>query len=268
MYAMTRRVFFRYLSEFIVRGMLSKDLISPFISHDKYRVTNDYSGINLAGWEMALGDGIYAASGEQPVNINDIDIADYLEYSELRANILNRRVMAHNITFKRIVNGQAFNYIHTCSYKFRLPYLPSQANIGANGQTLEGGIFVWDGSRTRLDYGIGYQWILNPWDNDFGSIKTWVNEENGNWITVGKLTPNTDWHDLKLTVDFRRETTALVIDQKHYLTQYSKTPKSETWGTEIAARFQAEIISLYPGEQGEGAFHKAQFKDWQWIWEI
>jgi hypothetical protein len=47
--------------------------------------------------------------------------------------------------------------------------------------------------------------------------------------------------------DFRRETTELKIDGRHYPSSFSQTKKPASWGTETAARLQAEIISLNPG---------------------
>lgn len=142
-----------------------------------------YEGPNFVGWEVVVGDGIYAAPGEPPVSISDIETIHYSTYSELRANIHRRRIMAHNITFKRIIDDNAFEYVHTCRFKFRLPYLPSTDNFDLNAQTLEGGIFVWDGSRTRLDYGVGFQWVLNPWMDIYGEIRTWT----GLMVDSGKV---------------------------------------------------------------------------------
>jgi hypothetical protein len=70
-----------------------------------------------------------------------------------------------------------------------------------------------------------------------------------------------------MVVDFHREATALLIDGEHYLTHLTGTPKPETWGAEIAARLQVEIVSIYPEPSGIRAMHKAQFKDWTWSWE-
>ncbi len=134
-------------------------------------LTRQYQGTNLSGWEVALGDALYARPGEPPVTISDIETVHETAYSELRANIQRRIIMAHNITFKRIIDNEALQFIHTCTYKFRLPYLPTaDTNADLNAQTLEGGIFVWDGSQTRLDYGMAFQWGLNPFstaDNCF-----------------------------------------------------------------------------------------------------
>lgn len=175
--------------------------------------------------------------------------------------------MAHNITFTRIIDDNAFEYVHTCGFKFRLPYLPSTSNADWNAQTLEGGIFVWDGSRTRLDYGVGFQWILNPWMDIFGEIRAWTEMNGGQWEGVGYLTPDTQWHEIRIMVDFWRGTTSVKIDGRSYPSCLTGTAKPETWGTETAARLQAEIISLYPEPSGIRVMHKAEFKDWIWVWE-
>lgn len=226
-----------------------------------------YEGPNFVGWEVVVGDRIYAAPGEPPVGISDIETIHYSTHSELRANIHRRRIMAHNITFKRIIDGNAFEYVHTSGFKFRLPYLPSTDNFDLNAQTLEGGIFVWDGSGTRLDHGVGFQWILNPWMNTFGEIRIWTEVNGGQWESVGYLAPDTRWHEIRIVIDFRRETTLVKIDDTCYPSCLSRTPKPETWGPETAARLQAEIISVYPEPSGIRAMHKAEFKDWVWEWE-
>lgn len=230
--------------------------------------TRVYQGVNFAGWEIVVGDGIYAAPGELPVNLNDIQTANYSTHSELRANVQRRRIMAHNITFKRVIDDLAFRYVHICGFRFRLPYVPSIDNFELNAQTLEGGLFVWDGSGTRLDYGMGFQWLLNPWMNNFGEMRTWRDINGGQWESVGYLKPDTVWHEIRFTVDFRIETTSLKIDGVRYPSCFTATPKPEYWGPETAARLQAEIVSVYPEPSGIRAMHKAEFKDWTWTWEF
>ena len=226
-----------------------------------------YGGPNLFGWEVTVGDAVYAAPGEQPVSMSDIETIHFDAYSELRVNIQRRRIMAHNITFKRIIDDRAFEYVHTCKIKFRLPYPPSTNNSDLNAQTLEGGLFVWDGSGTRLDYGVGFQWLLNPWMDAFGEISAWTDLNGGQWQVVGYLAPNTQWHEIKIVVDFQRQATSMQIDGVNYLSSLAAIPKPSTWGTETAARFQAEIVSIYPEPSGLRAMHKAEFKDWSWLWE-
>ncbi|MEM2002700.1 MAG: hypothetical protein QXT77_08660 [Candidatus Methanomethylicaceae archaeon] len=229
--------------------------------------TRVYQGTNFAGWETVVGDGVYSAPGEPPVNLNDIQTVHYSTYSELRANIQRRRIMAHNIAFKRVIDDLALQYIHICGFKFRLPYVPSTDNFELNAQTLEGGLFVWDGRGTRLDYGLGFQWLLNPWMTNFGEMRAWRDIGGGQWESVGYLKPDTKWHEIRIAVDFRRETTSLKIDGIRYPSCFTATPRPEHWGTEIAARFQAEIINVYPEPSGICAMHKAEFKDWTWTWE-
>ena len=70
-----------------------------------------------------------------------------------------------------------------------------------------------------------------------------------------------------MVVDFRRKTTALLIDRKHYLCYLTKIQKPADWGTEVAARLQAEIVSIDPEPSGMRAKHRAQFRNWIWQWE-
>jgi len=232
--------------------------------------SKEYSGSSLNGWEIALGDALYARSGESPVALDDIETVHHLtsperSYTELFANVNRRVIMAHNITFYRIIDNAAFQYIHTCGYRFRLPY-SSQADVDAeiNGQTIEGGIFVWDGSRSQLDYGMAFQWIVNPWMA--GELNIWTGSE---WQHVGNLDLADDaqqWHEVEMIVDYPRQATTLLIDKTQYQSLFTATSKSG-WGIETAARLQAEVISIYPEPAGIKAVHKAQFKDWYWSWE-
>jgi hypothetical protein len=66
--------------------------------------------------------------------------------------------MAHNITYTSITDPNPYNYVHTCSVSFRLPYFPVMDSAATlDGQTVEGGIFVWDGPHTRFDHGMAFQ---------------------------------------------------------------------------------------------------------------
>ncbi len=228
--------------------------------------TRLYQGINFVDWEIVVGDGIYAAPGEMPVNPNDIQTVHYPTYSELRANVQRRRIMAHNITFKRIIDDLALHYVHACGFKFRLPYVPSTDNLEFNAQTLEGGLFVWDGRGARLDFGLGFQWLLNPWMSNFGEVRAWRDTNGGQWESVGYLKPDTLWHEIRFTIDFRKETTLVKIDDVRYPSCFTAISRPDHWGPEIAARLQAEIVSVYPEPSGIRAIHKAEFKDWTWAW--
>lgn len=228
-----------------------------------------YQGVNLAGWQVKLGDALYNAPGEPPVDPADIKTVHFSGYSEVRANVKRRVIMAHNITYRTITDPNALNYIHTCSVSFRLPYLPAPDPAATlNGQTVEGGIFIWDGPRTRLDYGMAFQWLVNPWGDDkgpSGSLRIW----NGKgWIRIGRIPVDTKWHNLKITVDFKRKCTLLLIDNIIRLSRFSKTTRDSTWGNTVDARFQLEAISIDPRPANTiKAMHRVQYKNWKWLWE-
>jgi hypothetical protein len=260
----SRRDFLKLVPTTLVSSLAGLPKFENLVSANKV-----YKGANLQGWTVALGDAIYARSGEPPVTIADIATLHYPTYSELRANIHRRIIMAHNITFKRIIDPAARTYIHTCTFYFRLPYIPSpDVNSLWNAQTLEAGIFVWDGYTTRRDYGMAFQWSLNPW-NEFGKLRIWSDKtSSGMWLDTGAtLTPDMNWHQATMVVDFKRGTTAFLIDGKRYLAQFTRTTKPANWGTEVAARFQLEIVSIDPEPSGIKAMHRAQFKNWNWLWE-
>lgn len=139
-----------------------------------------------------------------------------------------------------------------------------------NAQTLEGGIFLWDGLTTRLAYGLGFQWILNPWGvtgSQFGDIRAWTDINDGEWVNVGHINPDTQWHEVNMSLDFRGQATLLTIDGLPYTSYFAGTSKPDDWASANVALFQAEIISIWPGDSDIRALHKAQFSNWFWNWQ-
>ncbi|MEM6829009.1 MAG: hypothetical protein AAF551_00745 [Bacteroidota bacterium] len=228
-------------------------------------VTRSESGVNLSTWEVVVGDGLYHASGEAPVNDGDIKTVHRTRKSVLKANILNRRIMAHNITFRRIFDAVAMTDRHVAKYRFKIPYIISTANIDRNGQTVEGGLFVWDGPATRLDYGLAFQWVTNPWDPAYKQLSYW--DGNG-WSDLGvSLEPDTRYHDVTYELDIPNAEAFLTIDGIRFNQNiFSQTPKAPDWGTDVEARFQAETISLFPAETGPVPLQRINFKNWSWEW--
>lgn len=263
---LSRRKFIRNLGTAALGGVVA-ETTGLLTAHAQEFTRREYLGNNMSSWEMALGDGIFAVPEQEPVSDADIAAAHSELSSELQANIQQRGIMAHNILFKQIIDGDALQFIHKCRYQFRLPFLPTTGNIDLNSQTLEGGIFIWDGMDSRLDYGMAFQWILNPWMSSFGTIRYWEDRNGGQWATAGYLEPDTNWHQVEMTFDYRMALTTLVIDGNQYRSAYSATAKAATWGTETAVRLQAEIVSLWPGSNQTAPQHQAQFRNWAWIWQ-
>lgn len=265
----SRRQFLKMAGAAVLTGTVASR--AQQVATGQGKSAREYSGPNLEGWEVVVGDGLYTAPGEDDVTLEDIETVHFGTYSELRANIRQRDIMAHNITFKRLNDDAAFDFIHVCGFKFRLPYLPTHDNSEMNAQTIEGGLFIWDGSNSRLDYGLAFQWIINPWSDlpepPFGTLQCWTSRGTGTWQPVGTMEPDTEWHDIFFVFDWRNQTTAMVIDGTHYPVQFTTTSRPDNWGPETAARLQVEIISIYPGPTGNGALHKAEVKDWFWSWE-
>lgn len=255
----------RYSRRVFLRSMMGLGFVlvgADVIQAQSPHAARTYHGQNLDRWIVALGDATYNQPDEPEVNLSDIETLNYDHYSLLRANIHVRDIMAHNITFKRFTDTAALDFTHLCSYQFRLPYMPSTQNQGKNPQTIEGGLFIWNGLDT--DYGLAFQWVLNPWQSDFGDIYTW-NKDGTGWTYAGALAVDTQWHQVQFELDVNSEYARLMIDKHNYPAAFSRTSKTG-FGTDIAARLQAEIVSLYPGESGSGALHEAEFKNWHWLW--
>nr|WP_290665661.1 hypothetical protein [Ardenticatena sp.] len=223
-------------------------------------------GKTLEGWSVVVGDGVYAAPGELPVSSDDIATVHMRRSSLVQANIQRRPIMAHNITFLRIVDERTLRAAHECHYVFRLPFTPSLDAPDMNGETVEGGLFVWDGANTRMEYGLAFQWVVNPWSPSFGELRAWSGEKGGVWVPIGSLLPDNRWHRVRYWLDIPAGRARLRIDNRVFELPVAATSKDASWGTEIAARLQFEVISLYPGETGAGAMHAVEVKDWHWKW--
>jgi len=122
----------------------------------------------------------------------------------------------HNITFKRFVADNVFDFVHIFGYKFRLPYMPAVENIGLEPANHRGSDWLWDGSNTRLDHGTGFQWYINPWGPDVGDLRTWTDINGGSWVSMGNMPLDTEWHEVRLVLDVQREATAL-LNRRHAL---------------------------------------------------
>jgi hypothetical protein len=219
------------------------------------------SGSDLSDWETVLGDAVYTAPDQAAVSGNDISTVDSGAFSTLVANTARRGVMAHNITFKRVVDTTLFDSVHTVGFQFRLPYLPTVNGWPDNAQTVEGGFFIWDGGATRRDYGLAFQWVLNPWQSNVGTLNIWT---GSGWQSTGYLAPDTGWHSARMTLDRRNTAATMTIDGSVQPTALTTTPKASDWGTETAARLQTEIVSLWPGDNAVAPSHRAQFRNWSW----
>lgn len=221
------------------------------------------SGSNLNNWLTIVGDGNYNAPGEAPVSLSDMSRVDKTNRSILKANTHNRRIMAHNLTYHKIVDSSAMTSVHEAEYKFKLPYVISTANTDFNGQTVEGGLFVWDGPDTQLDYGLAFQWIINPWDSNYKAIMYW---DGIAWQSLGTLEPDTSYHTIKFSLDIPNETAYLTVDGVGFTQNIFSSTTKTGWSSIIEARFQAETISIYPPATGPVPKQKVNFKDWQWEW--
>lgn len=227
----------------------------------------NYVGTDMAGWEVVLGDGVFAAPSEPPVSLNDIESVHFGSHSALRANLSARKIMAHNITFLRIQDDKAIQFTHTSTYQFKLPHQPVKDHTAWNGETVEGHLSVWDGRSTRLEYLVGFQWVINPWATNYGALRAW--KPPAQWENVGFLNPDTawgEWHVISFSLDIAHNQAGFQLDDM----VYEGVPVAlthPTWGTDVSAQLAAEVISLYPGE-ADGTTHEAYFRNWRWIWEL
>ena len=223
------------------------------------------SGGDLSSWRTVLGDGIWTGVDEAPVSIDDIETYHHGTHSELVANVEGRGVMAHNITYHSRPEVQQLDAHHVASVEFRQPLEISTRRGRHKAQTLEVGLFVWDGLDTRMDHGFAFQWVLNPWMREFGQIRVWADSPTGpRWQGAGYLAPDTEWHTAEFEYQPTTDTAVLRIDDLEIDVAETLTPKPANWATTIAARFQVETISLWPGSSRKAPTQRAEFRNWSW----
>ena len=124
---------------------------------------------------------------------------------------------------------------------------------------------MWDGGDTRKDYGLAFQWVLNPWMSSFGDIWCWTQTSGGSWGPSTVLSPDQQWHRAEFVLDIRNAAASMAIDGVGVPSAFTANEKVE-WGPETAARLQAEIISLWPGNNPVAPSHRAEFRNWNWDW--
>ena len=126
-------------------------------------------------------------------------------------------------------------------------------------------MFIWDGRGTRKDLGVGFQWLLNPWLDDQGELRLSHRGQGGKWKTAGYLEPDTAWHRMEFLVDPSTNLGLVTVDGTVMASHWVSEDK-EGWGTETAARLQAEIISVWPGSSPTAPSHEVEFRNWTWEW--
>ncbi|MEV4641322.1 hypothetical protein AB0J80_28665 [Actinoplanes sp. NPDC049548] len=226
------------------------------------------TGADLSGWQTVLGGSTFAATGQAPVTSADVASENRTAYTSLQSNVARRGVMADALSYKRMSGERMMTSVHRASYSFQLPAVPSMAGGSLNAQTVEGGLFVWDGANTRLDHGTAFQWVLNPWLPNFGQLRVWSDADGGAWIPAGYLKPDTAWHSVTFQVDPMRQQVEINLDGGVVPAPYTRTPKVG-WGTDVSARLQVEAISLWPGSAATSApTHEVLVKDWSWTADI
>lgn len=228
------------------------------------KIVRSEGGQTLEGFTTVVGDGIYAPANKD-VTVRDIAIQHSSDKTELRANVLEREIMAHNITYLPVSDTSVLEYIHQVSYEFRLPNLPSKITAG---QTLEGGFFIWDGATTKLDYGAAFQWRVNPFGSDYGKVYTWRATPAGkrNWQEVAYLEPDTKWHKLSITLNLKTQTAILTIDDAIQDDAAFAQEQKPGFDNDVTARLQMEIISIDPRSSPIHPTHIGEFRNWSWQW--
>ncbi len=227
--------------------------------------TLQYAGPNMVGWRLDVGDGVYPVGG---VTLADIALSHQADKSTLRANVRKQRKMAHAIAYQRFDDDRALTARHCASFEFRLPYQPSTRNRLYAPQTIEGGLAVWDGKGARLDYQIMFQWLLNPYMSEAGTVYTSIGgpQQLGGWQRAGSLKPDTRWHVAAMCLDIPARSATMSIDGQPVPAAFEPVRKPENWGRETSARLQVEIISIYPEPTGLRLQHYAEFRNWRWAW--
>ena len=114
-----------------------------------------------------------------------------------------------------------------------MPFLPDRdtRDYTENAETVEGAVFVWDGSGRRVDFGTGFQWLVNPWLPHVGTVQSWADSSSGygQWVEAGRLRLDLEWHTVTMTVDYPRRRTRLLIDGNEFRSAFTET-RRDGWG--------------------------------------
>jgi len=225
-----------------------------------------HAGKTMAGWQIAVGDGLYTAPGEEPVNLSDIRTTHADTHTTVEANVLGRDVMAHNITYAWERGGGVDEAVQVFETDVRLPYVPVASGDAAyNPQTIEAQVGSWDGERDAI---CAVQWRINPYTAEYGAVALWTpgHNEIGEWTIVDSLPVDTRWQRWVFEIDPNARRCAYTIDGRTYAAPTPLNAKPG-WGSLEGAHVGIEIISIYPGT-GEAAIrgkpHYAEFKEWRW----
>jgi len=221
-----------------------------------------YSGRNLQNWEVTLGDSLLTIADQAPVGLNDIRTRHYYDYTSVDANINHRGIMAHNLTFKQIVDVKAIQVTHRAAFIFKLPTKPSRQNKNSNGHAVECGLFIQDGSTTQKQYAVLFRWIINPWRNDFGRVYIWNDAE---WQSGSILQPDSLQHTVTFVLDRIDKKGTIQIDKLKFAGVFAETPLTES-SSGITAKLQFGVTNPFPPETGVNPTATVIFKNWKWEW--
>lgn len=228
-----------------------------------------FSGASLAGWRTVLGDARHTAAGLAQVNGDDVVTTHGDDRSTLVANQHGRGVMAHNTTYFRRVDDHALNTIHRASAEFRTPVTPQPISGLANGQTVEMALFVWDGKGSRCDIGLAFQWMINPWSEYFGAVRTWTSEgTKSNWSVdpITSLAPTDTWQRVEMELHPTERKATLLLNGEPVHAQCTETKKPDNWAYKTAAAVSLELISIWPGDRVEAPTTSVECRNWSWDW--
>jgi hypothetical protein len=171
---------------------------------------------------------------------------------------VNGEQKIHNITYLEKSYVNILEGVHTASYSFQIPSLDT-------GRTVEGGLFIWVGGETRLDYGTAFQLIVEKGDKDYEKLYYWTGSGPGNeWKYSGKKVKlyNDFFYKVTYTVNCNRRDANIIFEGKDefyvFTDIFSETTKDKTWSDITVARLQAECISK------DGMKYKVNFKNYIW----
>ncbi|MEM7095904.1 MAG: hypothetical protein AAF567_23070 [Actinomycetota bacterium] len=231
-----------------------------------------YSGASMEGWRTVLGDARHTAAGLETVNPDDVVTEHEADRSRLVANRHGRGVMAHNTTYFRTVNDDALHLVHTARADVRTPVVPQPVSGLPNGQTVEIALFVWDGKGSRRDIGLGLQWMINPWSEHFGALRTWVTNPDGssNWTPEPAtwLDPTDEWQTVEMFLDPQGREARLSIAGQDIEAMCTETQKPDNWAYKTAAAFAVELISIWPDDRVTAPTTTLECRDWSWDWSL
>ncbi len=213
-------------------------------------------------WQTTLGDSLVGDYNTGPVRYSDIYTRHLNDRSIVQVNINNRNIKAHNLNYYAKTDVKAMNITHNAAFVFSLNDTPSSSNSEKNGQAIQAGLFIWDGSSSKTEYAVAFRWVVDPWSINYGQLYTWT---GNNWQFRASITPDTTDHNVEIEMDRIDGIGILHFDDQTFTNAFSTmVPEDQPSG--VTARLEFSAINATASQLETNPSFSVNFKNWKWEW--